>query len=44
MFKEIIDTNNNNNNNLLKDFSCFKRVLYDNYDYNENEEDNNNKK
>ena len=43
MFKEIIDTNNNN---LLKDFSWFKRVLYDNYDYNENEEEksNNNNK
>ena len=36
MFK--IDTNYNNNN-LLMDFSCFNKVLYDNFDYNENIED-----
>ena len=40
MLKEIV----NNNNDLINDFSCFNKVLYDNFDYNEDIEDNSNNK
>ena len=43
MLKEIP---NSKNNDFLNDFSCFNRVLYDNFDYDEDKEQveyNNNK-